>query len=79
MFIKNLHEWFPTLDITWIPRYPNGLDRRLMQNVPQFDGNPTSVVDHIEKFIRHASDVNVIHLDNFIELFIIYMAYENQG
>ena len=79
MPVKKLHEWFLALDITWIPVYPNGLDRVLMQNIPCFDGDPCSANDHIAKLIKYASEMNVTHLDSLIELFIKSIGYKHRG
>jgi len=61
---------FPTLDITIIPGHPNHVVGRLVCGVPVFDGDPLSVMDHVERFNAHASREKVVHQHVLMLLFM---------
>jgi len=48
-----------------------------MQNMPQSRGDPSTTMDHIEEFVKHALKVNMVHLDSLVELFISTIKYKN--
>jgi len=66
----NLHEMYPALDVKDIPGYLNHWDTNSMINVPKFDGHPSSTICHVTKFIKYASEVNMVHENACMRLFI---------
>jgi len=50
-----------------------------MQNMPHFKGDPSTAMDHIEKLTKHASEVNMVHLNSLMELFIASIEYKHWG
>lgn len=66
----SLFNKFPALDIASIPRHPNHVTGRMVRGVVLFDGDPLSVIDHIEIFNAHTSRENVVHQDVLMLLFM---------
>jgi hypothetical protein len=66
-----LHEMFPSLDINNIPGYPNHFSPDWLDDCPKFDGDPSSAITHVVKFLKYASKINVIHEDVLIRLFLV--------
>ena len=60
---------FPALDIASIPGHPNHVAGRMLCGMPVFDGDPSSAIDHVEKFNAHTSKEKVVHQDVLMLLF----------
>lgn len=58
MYISNrlsFFDKFPSLYIARIPGHPNHVAGKVAREVPVFDGDPLSSIDHVEIFNAHAS------------------------
>jgi hypothetical protein len=66
-----IHEMFPSLDIKNVLGYPNQFSPDWGDNCPKFDGDLSSVITHVVKFLKYTSDINVIHEDVLIRLFLL--------
>jgi hypothetical protein len=50
--------------------YPNHFSPNWLDNCPKFDGDPSSAITHVVKFLKYTSEINVIHEDVLIRLFL---------
>jgi hypothetical protein len=66
-----LHEMFPSLDINNVPGYPNHFSSDWGNDCPKLDGDLSSAITHVVKFLKYTSKINVIHKDVLIRLFLI--------
>lgn len=66
----DLHEMYHALAVNDIPKYPTRYNSNYITNVLKFDGDPSSTIDHIAKFIEYASEINLVHEDALMKLFI---------
>jgi hypothetical protein len=64
------HEQFATLDVRGVPGYPNHYSPDWLDDLPRYDGDPSLVIPHIENFLRYVLEINVIHEDVMMRLFV---------
>jgi hypothetical protein len=50
-----LHQMFPSLDSKNVPGYPNHFSLNWGDNCPEIDGNPSSTITHVVKFLKYTS------------------------
>lgn len=70
MVLWGLHKIFPAMDVKEVPGYLNPWDTNCRKNNPKFNGDPSSVVDHVVKFLKNTSKINMVHEDALMSLFI---------
>ena len=68
---------FPALNIASILGHTNHVTGRMAHGVPLFDGDPLSAIDHLERFIVHASKEKVVHQDVLKILFMSSLHGQN--
>jgi hypothetical protein len=66
-----LHAMFPSLDFNNFPGYPNHFCPNWLDDCPKFDGDPSSTITHVVKFLKYASKINVVHEDVLIRFFLV--------
>jgi hypothetical protein len=68
-----LHEIFPSLDIENYFEYQNYFSLNWWENCQKIDSDLTFSVTHVVKFLKYISQINVIHDDVLIRLFLLYL------
>ena len=67
----NLASIFPLLDFRGIPGIPNEeLDSDVSRYTPFFHGKGDSTILHITSFIEVVTKFNIVHEDNWMQIFV---------
>lgn len=61
------------IDFKDILGYINCYGTNSMKNVPKLDGDPSSIVDHLVKFIKYALEINMVIKDALKRFFINFL------
>jgi hypothetical protein len=72
------HEAYKALDLEAIEGYPNKCPINQFDLLPNFDGNPLSVVLHVVEFVRTISFLSVQHEDVCLQLFLLSLGREQR-
>ena len=70
MTLFYLDEMYPYLDVKDILAYPNIYGMNCIINVPKFDYDPSLSIDHVVIFLKCTSEINMVHEDAIMRLFI---------
>jgi hypothetical protein len=70
------HEAYKDLDLKVIDGYPNKCPINQFDILPNFDGNPLSVVPHVVEFVRAISILSEKHEDVSLQLFFLSLGRE---
>ena len=68
---SELHEIFPSLDIKNNPGYPNHFLLDQVDDCPKFHGNPYLAIDHVVKFLKYTSKINIAYEDVLIRFYLM--------
>jgi hypothetical protein len=66
-----LHENFPSFCIKNVLGYPNHFSLNWWDDCPKIDGDPSSTITQVVKFLKYTSKINVIHEYVLIRLFVL--------
>jgi len=67
-----LHERYPSLDIKNAPGYPNHYSPYWLDDCPKFDDDPSLTIAHVMKFLKHASEIRLLHEYSLTILFFLW-------
>jgi hypothetical protein len=65
------HEAYKALDVESVYWYPNKCPPRWWEDIPKFDGDPSSTIAHIVKFTEFVLCLGIEHEDVVVRLFLL--------
>ena len=71
MALWEFHEVYKALNVEDVYWYPNKCIPRWWEDYSKFDSDPSSAIAHVVKFSKYTSELNVIHEDVIMRLFMI--------
>lgn len=71
---------YHALDVEKIQGYPNHYSGpKWLEQLPKFNGDAHCVIHHVVSFLQYASEINVIHDDLLMNLFVHYLEGEQKS